>query len=262
MAEKPPAFQFYAKDFMTGTLTMTLAERGAYAFLLAYQWDAGSIPGDDTKSLGRVLGCTLAEVRRVWPAVSRKLYRRDDGTWVNERLEAARLKQWEYRAEASEHGKRGGRPRKGTDDSQKGLGFENGKPNESSPISNLQSPNPHPSGSEPKPHPIREFLSLHEQAFLAKTGRKPAKYTGKDAKIAERVIGRYGPVDAADLLRQFFASTDEFILRAGFGLNIFEGQINKLIAAQRPTASGTTLSAEEQQRRRNTEKYRRTEAHS
>lgn len=100
--------------------------------------------------------------------------------------------------------------------------------------------------NEPAKHPIRDFLGLHEQLFEARFKRKPSKYTGKEAQIAKRVIERYSE-DATKLLQQFMASSDEFIERAGFGLNIFESQINKLIGeaasgGARRTSSGGQLA--------------------
>jgi len=83
-----------------------------------------------------------------------------------------------------------------------------------------------------KPHPIREFLGEHERLFVAKFNFKPTKYNGKDAKVAQRVIERYGLEQSVRLLGEFFASTDEFIGKTGHGVNVFEGQINRLITAR------------------------------
>ena len=41
---KAPAFQFYAQDFLTGTLHLTMEERGLYITILALQWSKVSIP--------------------------------------------------------------------------------------------------------------------------------------------------------------------------------------------------------------------------
>jgi len=35
---KAPAFQFYAQDFLTGVMDLTMDERGLYITLLARQW--------------------------------------------------------------------------------------------------------------------------------------------------------------------------------------------------------------------------------
>jgi len=41
---KPPAFQFYADDFIGGTLDLTAEEIGSYILLLCFQWSRGAIP--------------------------------------------------------------------------------------------------------------------------------------------------------------------------------------------------------------------------
>lgn len=113
-----PAFSFYAKDFLAGTATMSLAEVGAYVRLLCYQWDSGSVPADPDER-ARLLGCAKAQERDLWRKVGKKFILVDD-TYINERLEAEREKQAERRRRLSENGKQGGRPPK-----------PNTKPNES-----------------------------------------------------------------------------------------------------------------------------------
>lgn len=106
MLQKSPAFSFYAKDFLTGTVTMSLAERGAYVTLLAHQWDAGFVPGDAV-ARARLLGCTLAQAARVWAIVSEKFTACDQG-YVNLRLEQERTKQADRRQKLAANGSKGG----------------------------------------------------------------------------------------------------------------------------------------------------------
>lgn len=87
---------------------------------------------------------------------------------------------------------------------------------------------------KPAPHPIKAFLAQHERLFEARFNQKPAKYGGRDAKTAKQVIDRYGEAEAGRLLERFMASADPFIVKAGFGLNVFESQINKLLVDQAP----------------------------
>jgi uncharacterized protein YdaU (DUF1376 family) len=103
-----PAFQFYADDYLVGTMTMTLPEKGAYMDCLAYQWSVGAVPGDDPKALARVMRCTTAEAKRVWLIVSSKFVRDEDGGWRNRRLEKERDKQAAYRYSRIESGRKGG----------------------------------------------------------------------------------------------------------------------------------------------------------
>jgi Protein of unknown function (DUF1376) len=51
----PPAFQFYASDFIASTADMTCREVGAYIRLLCYQWEHGGIPNNLAK-VARITG--------------------------------------------------------------------------------------------------------------------------------------------------------------------------------------------------------------
>lgn len=84
-------------------------------------------------------------------------------------------------------------------------------------------------GAGAKPHPIKDFLALHESLFLQRFGQKPPKYSGRDAKIAQSAVDRYGLAEASEMLRLFMRSTDEFVLKAGFGLNVFETRLVRLV---------------------------------
>lgn len=70
MANKPPAFLWYPKDFEADedAACMSLAERGAYITLLGYCWMEGSIP-DDVEKLARLCRCGQGEMRRIWPVI-------------------------------------------------------------------------------------------------------------------------------------------------------------------------------------------------
>lgn len=105
-----PAFQFYARDFLVGTMPMTTAQVGLYIRALAYSWDAGPLT-TDTDELARTLLCPVAEFRKLWPVVVRKFEQTDAG-FVNRRLEQEREKQEAYRAQCAANGAKGGRPQK------------------------------------------------------------------------------------------------------------------------------------------------------
>lgn len=105
-----PAFKFYAKDFYTGTSDLTAEEAGVYTRGLAWSWDNGPLPLDDDRR-ARVL---LAEkcFRRVWPAIEH-LWTKGANGFTNDRLEAERSKQDEYRQAQANKGAKGGRPKAG-----------------------------------------------------------------------------------------------------------------------------------------------------
>jgi hypothetical protein len=85
---------------------------------------------------------------------------------------------------------------------------------------------------QPKPHPVKDLLTFHEEAFRAATGNQPAKYTAGDAKHAKDLIARHGPERARLIVRQAFVTTDEFIRKSGrsMGLIVSSNIQNKLIA--------------------------------
>ena len=103
---KPPAFQFYADDFLGGTLNFTDAEVGLYIRLLCVQWSSGGLVDDDFELESYGKGAT--SVKRV----KSKFKKCEDGLLRNPRLEAERIKQEAYRASRSNNGKHGGRPNK------------------------------------------------------------------------------------------------------------------------------------------------------
>lgn len=92
---KPPAFQFYADDFIGGTVDLSVADVGAYIRLLCYQWGRGSIP-ETPVACERVAGGPVS------PEVLAKFPDRK-----NPRLERERVKQAEYRSSQSENGRAG-----------------------------------------------------------------------------------------------------------------------------------------------------------
>lgn len=102
---KDPAFPFYAQDFLTGVMHLTMEERGQYITLLAYQWAHYEIP---KKRLGLVVGLS-------WESLSdeiREKFTETDETVYNERLEYEREKRAIFKGKQAENGKKGGRPKK------------------------------------------------------------------------------------------------------------------------------------------------------
>ncbi len=102
---KPPAFQFYADDFIAGTAILSTEEVGAYILLLCHQWNCGSLPDNDIL-IRRIARLTqafdLANLRSKFKAV--------DGVLKNDRMERERDKQMQYREKQAKNGKMGGRP--------------------------------------------------------------------------------------------------------------------------------------------------------
>ena len=119
---KAPAFQFYAQDFLTGTLDMTMEEKGIYITLLSIQWSKGEIPKE---RLGLL-------IHREWdgvPDMVKKKFTDLGNTVINERLHLEKEKQDEFREKQRLNGKKGGRPKKNKTQSK-----PKDKPNKSSSI--------------------------------------------------------------------------------------------------------------------------------
>lgn len=107
---KPPAFQFYGKDFMSGTDTMTVAEVGIYIRLLCSSWDNGPLPKEPSR-LAIVAKTTIRDFIKAWPAVRVKWTETDAG-YINERLEEQRQSQIEFAERQAERGRKSGESRR------------------------------------------------------------------------------------------------------------------------------------------------------
>lgn len=107
---RPPAFQFYPKDFLTDSnvVVMSLQERGAYITLICQCWIEGEIPTDLAR-LARLCGVPLTVFRKLWPALAPcfRPLRRDADRLVHPRLERERQKQIDWRDGQSERGTKG-----------------------------------------------------------------------------------------------------------------------------------------------------------
>lgn len=126
---KPPAFQFYPDDFISGTFAFTDEEVGQYVRMLCYQWTHGSAIESDYLS--------IVKSRKLSARVLQKFTRGRDGKLRNRRLEAERKKQKEFRIKKKQAGEKGANKRWHNHDSAMPLPLAN----DSSPssISDLRS---------------------------------------------------------------------------------------------------------------------------
>lgn len=99
-----PAFPFYAGDFLTGVMHLTMEERGIYITLLAYQWAHEEIP---KKRLGLLVGCSWDN----FPEELKDKFEDLGDVIKNPRLEAEREKRAAFKHKQRENGKKGGRPK-------------------------------------------------------------------------------------------------------------------------------------------------------
>ena len=157
---KAPAFQFYADDFIGGTITMSHEERGLYVLALCIQWGQGSLAHDDIERLGSGMAQpSLSKVKA-------KFELGEDGRLRQHRMEKERLKQASYRAERSESGKKGAK-------SKWANGSANGsdiKQPMAQPMANAWPPSPSPS---PSPSLVSATEPDSFQPEIHATGQAP-----------------------------------------------------------------------------------------
>ena len=102
---KPPAFQFYADDYLGGTQKFTDAECGLYIRLLCAQWNEGGLPNDDSEL--QSYGKCKTPVNRI----REKFKLCKDGKLRNERLEEVREEQRLFRESKAKSGRNGAEKR-------------------------------------------------------------------------------------------------------------------------------------------------------
>jgi uncharacterized protein YdaU (DUF1376 family) len=94
---KAPAFQFYADDFLAGTITMTNEERGAYIALLCIQWSKEALTENDFQ---RVCIGMPPHSQRICQS---KFQIDAEGNYRNQRLQSEREKQVQYRKKQTDN---------------------------------------------------------------------------------------------------------------------------------------------------------------
>jgi uncharacterized protein YdaU (DUF1376 family) len=106
-----PAFQFYAKDFLSATQSWSIEEVGIYIRLLCNQWDTGGLPNDQLR-LSRIAGTDIETFKKAWVFLGFKFIVDKDGLLKNSRLEETRLVQDAFREKQRLNAVKGGRPKK------------------------------------------------------------------------------------------------------------------------------------------------------
>lgn len=114
MAQGPPSFQFYAKDFITDEDVVLMPNQavGCYIKLLCHSWLEGSIPAEIAK-IAKLCGETPDVMAQLWLAISSKFVELADkpSRLVNPRQETVRKTQQEYRLERAASGAKGAKAR-------------------------------------------------------------------------------------------------------------------------------------------------------
>jgi uncharacterized protein YdaU (DUF1376 family) len=115
--KKAPSFQFYAQDFLTGTMDMNMIERGIYITLLSVQWSKRVI------QKSRV-GIVLNDSRLIWeelPEIVKAKFIDYKGVFstsndciINQRLFETMMQQILFYRKQRLNGIKGGRPKYST----------------------------------------------------------------------------------------------------------------------------------------------------
>jgi len=163
---RAPAFQFYADDFLAGTLDLSQAEVGAYVRLLCHQWNRGSIPVEPEKQQRLAGGPVSADVLA-------KFHEDPDGFLRNPRLEQERMKQADFREQQRLKGIASGQARR---EQRFNHGSTTVQPNpqpDGQPEVNSPSPSPSPS---PTPTPnATDVPNAQPQGGTGEAGKPPSK---------------------------------------------------------------------------------------
>lgn len=195
---KPPAFQFYADDFLAGTIFMSNEERGLYITLLCRQWTQGHVTRDEVERLGSTV---------VQPSINHvltKFQADEDGNLRNARLEIERGKQNAFRALQSAKGKASAQARlnRGSTVVQ-----PEGEPEANSPP---PSPSPSPSKNNTPISPQGgEALTLETTVSKPKQRSKPADEDIERIYQAYPSVRRGGRLEAAKAIAKAMAYVAE-----------------------------------------------------
>lgn len=230
-AERPPAFQFYVKAWMSSTAHISLEAQGAYVRLMAWSWDNGPLPSDEA-ARARLVGLTTLRFRRVWAEFSAKWFPTDVGL-VNLRLEQQRAELNDYRLKQSAAGKASAAKRQ-REVNQQATSVQpplepETQPNGKSSSSTSTSKDQKHSGRKSSA-PTRELLTAFDQLHENRFGHRAVIQGGKDAKLLAGLCQSHGAEVVHALIQDFFASKDRFILDAGFTVGVFVSQAGKLLA--------------------------------
>jgi len=111
MKNKPPAFQFYPKDFLSdiNVSVMSMEERGIYITLLSHCWLEGWLPNGSTK-LQRICNYP-SSWKKSWSNIKHCFYE-NGGKLYHKRLEEERLKQLEWKEKSRLGGIKSGESRR------------------------------------------------------------------------------------------------------------------------------------------------------
>jgi len=219
---RAPAFQFYADDFLAGTMTMTNEERGAYISLLCLQWSKGFVTELDIQRMCHGMPTHCQGI------CQSKFEIGDDSHYRNKRLEKERTKQkersekqrdianlrWNKHANAL--------PEDMPDDAKEYA--------ESVPETCFPSPSPTPKEDTKK----EKALSPELEAFRLRVGamvrRRPTtQWSTKEIKALKEIFDFNTPEEDLVALEARYQSNDPYLRRELMTLlNNWNGEVDKV----------------------------------
>ena len=104
---KAPAFQFYAQDFLSGVMDLTMDERGLYITLLARQWTIFDEKGIPKKRLALLVGFEWDNL----PEMIKEKFVDNGDYFFNSRLMESFKQLKSYKEKQRINGQKGGRPK-------------------------------------------------------------------------------------------------------------------------------------------------------
>jgi len=160
------AFLFWPSDFMVGTMFMSASARGIYIYLLCHQWEKGGLP-DDPAELAELATVELSEFQAAWGRwLHRKFTQGQDGLLRNDKLEAVRQEQIEYRRQQSGRGKQGASDSEQMADRGRAGAAARWQPDGSTAAIHGSQMAAHGSPPSPSPSPSPELQKTTTKAFV------------------------------------------------------------------------------------------------
>lgn len=161
------AFLFYSQDFLIGTLTLPMEDRGKYITLLCYMHSHGRMTEDEARGL----------VGDISEPLRAKFKTDEQGLWYNARLEKEINGRVRFVGSRKRNGNKGGRPQKELNETE-ALLFE--EPVTTDVLATIKEPEIPPAPEKVKKYFMRRGLSAIDAEY--ETLKFMAYYTGRDWK--------------------------------------------------------------------------------
>ena len=110
--EMSPAFQFYARDWISdpNRMMLSLEDQGAYILLYCHCWRSGVI-SSNKEVLARMCNCSLDKIEKIFPRIKHLFRVNKDGTLTCLHAEEERAEQKANRDKRIAAGKKGAEKR-------------------------------------------------------------------------------------------------------------------------------------------------------